>query len=83
MACHDGVTRLQDARQATAAAAAAAVVREAYASATLDALEGESEEEKQAKLTAAKESKMRKVIRWFTFYSCSGSTHTCSIAMCG
>lgn len=54
----------QDARQATAAAAAAAVVREAYASATLEVLEGESEEEKQAKLSAAKEEKMRKVLRW-------------------
>lgn len=53
----------QDAQQATAAAAAAAVVREAYASATLDVLEGESEEERNSKMAAAKEEKMRKVIR--------------------
>ena len=49
-----------------AAAAAAAVVREAAASAVMDALEGESEEEKSSKMAAAKEDKMRKVIRWDT-----------------
>ena len=54
---------LQNAQAATAAAAAAAVVREATASAVMDVLEGESEEEKAAKLAAAKESRMRKVIR--------------------
>ncbi len=54
---------LQDARGATAAAAAAAVVREATASAVMDVLEGESEEEKAAKVAAAKEARMRKVIR--------------------
>ena len=50
--------------QMAAAAAAAAVVREAAASAVMDALEGESEEEKSSKMAAAKEDKMRKVIRW-------------------
>ena len=54
---------LQNAQAATAAAAAAAVVREATASAVMDVLEGESEEEKAVKLAAAKESRMRKVIR--------------------
>lgn len=53
----------QDAQAATAAAAAAAVVREATASAIMDVLEGESAEEKAAKHAAAKESRMRKVIR--------------------
>lgn len=43
--------------------AAAAVVREATAAAVIDVLEGESEEERASKLAAAKESKMRKVIR--------------------
>lgn len=52
--------------QMAAAAAAAAVVREAAASAVMDALEGESEEEKSSKMAAAKEDKMRKVIRWAT-----------------
>lgn len=48
-----------------AAAAAAAVVREAAASAVMDVLDaGESEEEKSSKLAAAKEDKMRKVIRY-------------------
>ncbi len=54
---------LQNAQAATAAAAAAALVREATASAVMDVLEGESEEEKAVKLAAAKESRMRKVIR--------------------
>ena len=39
------------------------MVREATASAVMDVLEGESEEEKAAKLAAAKETRMRKVIR--------------------
>lgn len=47
----------------TAAAAASAIVREAAASAMVDALEGMSEEEKDAKLASAKQEKMRKVIR--------------------
>ena len=38
-------------------------MREAAASAVMDALEGESEEEKSSKMAAAKEDKMRKVIR--------------------
>ena len=58
-----GLALIQDARGATAAAAAAAVVREATASAVMDVLEGESEEEKAAKHAAAKETRMRKVIR--------------------
>lgn len=49
----------------TAAAAASAIVREAAASAVVDVLEGESQEEKAAKLAAAKEQKMKKVIRYF------------------
>ena len=55
--------RKQNAQEMTAAAAASAIVREAAASAVVDALEGMSEEEKSAKLAAAKEAKMRKVIR--------------------
>ena len=39
------------------------MVREATASAVMDVLEGESEEEKAAKVAAAKETRMRKVIR--------------------
>ena len=38
-------------------------MREATASAVMDVLEGESEEERSSKLAAAKEEKMRKVIR--------------------
>lgn len=54
----------QSAPEMAAAAAAAAVVREAAASAVMDVLDaGESEEEKSSKLAAAKEDKMRKVIR--------------------
>ncbi|KAK9807532.1 hypothetical protein WJX72_001831 [[Myrmecia] bisecta] len=52
----------QTAQEITAAAAASAIVREATASAVMDVLEGESEEEKSSKLAAAKEDKMRKVI---------------------
>lgn len=59
-----------------AAAAAAAVVREAAASAVMDVLDaGESEEEKSSKLAAAKEDKMRKVIR------CS-ITDRCPVTCC-
>ena len=53
----------QNAQEATAAAAAAAVVREAAAAAVVDVLEGESQEERASRLAAAKESRMRKVIR--------------------
>ena len=53
----------QNAQEATAAAAAAAVVREAAAAAVVDVLDGESAEERASKLAAAKEGKMRKVIR--------------------
>ena len=60
--------------QMAAAAAAAAVVREAAASAVMDALEGESEEEKSSKMAAAKEDKMRKVIRWETDTSGSSAS---------
>ena len=59
----EGASLPQNAQEATAAAAAAAVVREAAASAVVDQLEGESEEEKASRLAAAKEDKMRKVIR--------------------
>ena len=67
---------LQNAQAATAAAAAAAVVREATASAVMDVLEGESEEEKAVKLAAAKESRMRKVIRSVLARSALGYMHS-------
>ncbi len=54
---------MQNAQEELSAAAAAAVVREAAASAVMDVLEGESAEEKACKLAAAKEERMRKVIR--------------------
>lgn len=54
---------VQNAQEELSAAAAAAVVREAAASAVMDVLEGESAEEKACKLAAAKEERMRKVIR--------------------
>ena len=47
----------------TAATAAAVVIREAAASALVEGLEGESQEEKSAKLAQAREDKMRKVMR--------------------
>ncbi|GAB4818097.1 hypothetical protein N2152v2_005143 [Parachlorella kessleri] len=50
------------AAEMTAAAAAAAVVREAAAGAVADMLDGESAEERSAKVAAAKEARMRKVI---------------------
>ena len=61
-----GPVRAQTAQQTTAAAAAAAVVREATAAAMAahPQLEGASEEERIHKLAAAKEERMRKVIRW-------------------
>ncbi|KFM25310.1 LETM1 and EF-hand domain-containing protein 1, mitochondrial [Auxenochlorella protothecoides] len=52
----------QTAQELTAAVAAAAVVREAAASAMVDVLEGVSEEEKAAKYAEARRSKMRKVV---------------------
>ena len=66
----------QTAQHTTAAAAAAAVVREATAAAMADhpQLEGASEEERVHKLAAAKEERMRKVIRcalvwgWLNFW---------------
>lgn len=66
----------QNAQEATAAAAAAAVVREAAASAVVDVLEGESEEEKASRLAAAKEGKMRKVIRCGAGAVCWGKTQS-------
>ena len=57
---------MQNAQEELSAAAAAAVVREAAASAVMDVLEGESAEEKACKLAAAKEERMRKVIRSVT-----------------
>lgn len=53
----------QTAQELTAAVAAAAVVREAAASAMVDVLEGVSEEEKAAKYAEARRSKMRKVVK--------------------
>lgn len=62
----------QSTEQLAAAAAASAIVGEAAASAVADALlEGMSEEEKAAKLAAAKEEKMRKVLRCGSGSSCS------------
>ena len=57
---------MQSAQETTAAAAAAAVVREATASAAAEVLDNStaSAEEKAVRLAAAKEEKMRKVIRW-------------------
>ena len=71
-----GASLPQNAQEATAAAAAAAVVREAAASAVVDQLEGESEEEKASRLAAAKEDKMRKVIRCgVTLHAAMHATH--------
>ncbi|KAK2079853.1 hypothetical protein QBZ16_002248 [Prototheca wickerhamii] len=53
----------QTAQELTAAVAAAAVMREAAASAMVDALEGVSEEEKAAKFAETRRAKMRKVVK--------------------
>ena len=61
----------QNAQKELSAAAAAAVVREAQASAVMDVFEGESAEEKACKIAAAKEERMRKVIRCGCFVAFS------------
>lgn len=79
---------MQNAQEATAAVAAAAVVREATAAAVMDVLEGESEEERATKLAAAKESKMRKVIRLEPISDCQhqdtsdGKCPICEMYLC-
>ena len=76
---HEAWAGLQSAQEMAAAAAAAAVVREAAASAVMDVLEGESEEEKSAKLAAAKEEKMRTVIRCANLTCLGGHIHSVDI----